>query len=67
VNAADGLDAAIERLCNELSKNDGPWNSLRLLQEAEDEWAALRALLPEKEMMPPAWEDRPVQRAWRKR
>jgi hypothetical protein len=60
VNAADGLDAAIERLCNELSKNDGPLEQLRLLQEAEDEWAALRALLPEKEMMPPAWEDRPV-------
>ena len=55
-----GLDVAIERLCNELSENDGPLEQLRLLQEAEDEWAALRGLLPEKEPTAPAWEDKPL-------
>ena len=55
-----GLDVAIERLCNELSENDGPLEQLRLLQEAEDEWAALRGLLPEKEPKAPAREDKPL-------
>jgi hypothetical protein len=60
VDAVGGLDAAIERLCKELSENDGPLEQLRLLQEAEDEWAALRALLPPGDPAPPAFEDRSV-------
>jgi hypothetical protein len=60
VGGVAGLDVAIERLCNELSENDGPLEQLRLLQEAEDEWAALRGLLPEKEPKTPAWEDKPL-------
>jgi hypothetical protein len=60
VGGVAGLDVAIERLCNELSENDGPLEQLRLLQEAEDEWAALRGLLPEKGPTAPAWEDKPL-------
>jgi hypothetical protein len=60
VGGVAGLDVAIERLCNELSENDGPLEQLRLLQEAEDEWAALRGLLPEKEPTAPASEDKPL-------
>jgi hypothetical protein len=60
VDAAAGLDVAIDRLCKELSENDGPLEQLRLLHQAEDEWAALRALLPEKDTGPPAWGDKPV-------
>src|SRR4051794_3578643 len=58
-DTARALDVAIERLCVELSRNNGSLENLRLLQEAEDEWAGLRALLPEHEESP-SWENRPV-------
>ena len=54
------FDVAIDHLCRELSDSEGPLEQLRLLQEAEDEWAALRSLLPLEVSSPTRWEDRPV-------
>jgi hypothetical protein len=57
---AANFDVAIDHLCRELSDSEGPLEQLRLLQEAEDEWAALRSLLPLEVSSPTRWEDRPV-------
>ena len=58
-DARANLDVAIGCLCRELSEDDGLLEQMRLLQEAEDEWAALRALLPAEEQFPLPPEDGP--------